>query len=73
MSFEEPAVGRTPNSGFSVIVIGASAGGVEPHERGPNYVAPPDHHLLAKRGHLRVVHGPRKTDRGEAPVEGVSS
>ena len=22
------------------------------------YVAPPDHHLLVKRGHLRVVHGP---------------
>jgi hypothetical protein len=72
MSFEEPAVGRTPNSGLSVVVIGASAGGVEPLERGRNYVAPPDHQLPVKRGHLRVVHGPRKTD-GEASVEGVSS
>ena len=27
-------------------------------ERGRIYVAPPDHHLLVKAGHVRVVRGP---------------
>jgi two-component system chemotaxis response regulator CheB len=31
-----------------------------PIEHGQIYVAPPDHHLLVERGHLRIVHGPRE-------------
>jgi two-component system, chemotaxis family, protein-glutamate methylesterase/glutaminase len=29
-------------------------------EKGRIYIAPPDHHLLIKKGHMRVVHGPRE-------------
>src|SRR5262249_1351982 len=29
-------------------------------QRGRIYVAPPDRHLLIKRGYVRVVHGPRE-------------
>ncbi|HJU89735.1 MAG TPA: chemotaxis protein CheB [Gemmatimonadaceae bacterium] len=30
-------------------------------ERGVIYVAPPDHHLLVKRGHVRITRGPRES------------
>ncbi|HEX6123143.1 MAG TPA: chemotaxis protein CheB, partial [Ktedonobacterales bacterium] len=32
----------------------------EPLLPGRIYVAPPDHHLLARQGHLRVTRGPRE-------------
>jgi two-component system chemotaxis response regulator CheB len=32
----------------------------EPIRRGHVYVAPPDHHLLIKNGHVRVARGPRE-------------
>lgn len=33
---------------------------------GPVYVAPPDQHMLIKRGYIRVVHGPR--ENGSRPA-----
>lgn len=35
-------------------------------ERGCIYVAPPDRHMLVKRGHIRLVHGPR--ENGSRPA-----
>src|SRR5687767_5254002 len=32
----------------------------EPITRGTIYVAPPDHHLLIDKGHVRLVHGPKE-------------
>lgn len=32
----------------------------EPIERGRIYVAPPDHHLLIEKGHIRVTRGPKE-------------
>src|SRR5438128_3868356 len=32
----------------------------EPIKLGRIYVAPPDHHLLVERGHVRVVRGPKE-------------
>lgn len=32
----------------------------DPIERGTIYVAPTDHHLLVKRGHIRITRGPRE-------------
>jgi two-component system, chemotaxis family, protein-glutamate methylesterase/glutaminase len=116
MEGEEPSVGRTPDTGHDLVVVGASAGGVEalreiarglpgdlraavcvvlhlpttaesmlprilsragalpashpgdgdPLEAGRIYVAPPDCHLLVKRGHVRVVRGPRENNHRPA-------
>lgn len=38
----------------------------EPIEHGRIYVAPPNHHLLAKPGFIRLVHGPR--ENGHRPA-----
>ena len=41
-------------------------------EHGTVYIAPPDHHLLVKRGHLALVHGPRENGVRPDPLKAMS-